>query len=756
MKLQNIIFTEIIIISLLFIVGCDRQADQEGSESDLVIQLPDSDNVSVQSPTLTEKYVGSSQCTSCHQQEMQDWQGSHHDLAMQHVSDKTVLGDFNNASFDYFGTVSKFYKQEGRYFVETDGPDGKLTQYPIAYTFGVYPLQQYLIEFPGGRLQALNIVWDSRTSQEGGQRWYHLYPNEQIKHDDELHWTGINQNWNYMCADCHSTNLQKNYIAKEQEYKTSWSEIDVACEACHGPGSQHVKWAGDGKGGEVPNKGFAYALDERRGIAWAMDSATGIAKRSKEKVSDTEIEVCARCHSRRGTAFPNTHPGDSFLDGFHPSLLTDPLYYPDGQIRDEVYVYGSFLQSKMYHAGVSCSDCHQPHSLKLRAEGNSLCGQCHLPAKYESASHHLHDEATQGSLCVNCHMPSKTYMGVDERRDHSFRIPRPDLSKALGVPNACTQCHSDRTDKWAEDAISKVHGKADPNHYAVILALARQGEPEVGTLLAKLILDDAQPAIVRATAVTLFPPYLSNETAQILQIVSQSDEPLLGLALATIADRIPSQYRPAFSVPLLYDNNRVTRSLAANTLSGISLEMFPKEVQENYKASIEEFVISSEFNADRPEHLTNLADHYTRIGSFQEAKNYYQRAIQVAPFYTPAHINYSDYYRRIGDEKKAQQVLNDALSDVRGKASIYHSLGLSYVRQKQMGTALEYLQQAADAEDAVARYSYVYAIALNSEGRRADALSVLEQALSRYGNDREILSALISIQKEAGRSSQLD
>ncbi len=197
-------------------------------------------------PASTGSFVGKAACASCHAEEVQRWTGSHHDLAMQEVSDDTVLGDFANASLTHFGVTSTFYRDDDRFMVRTEGTNGKLADFEIRYVFGVHPLQQYLIEFPGGRLQALGLAWDTRTKAQGGQRWYHLYPNEKIAHDDELHWTQPSQNWNTMCAECHSTHLQKNYDPKTRSFATAWSEIDVSCEACHGPGSAHVDWAEPG------------------------------------------------------------------------------------------------------------------------------------------------------------------------------------------------------------------------------------------------------------------------------------------------------------------------------------------------------------------------------------------------------------------------------------------------------------------------------------------------------------------------------
>lgn len=730
---------KIIIFLSLTLFGCSEQ----NSNSDKKKQIKTSEE-------KVAVYVGAKQCSGCHEKQFESWQGSHHDLAMQHADEKTVLGDFNNTSFDYFGTVSKFYKKDQTFFVQTDGPDGKLTDYPIAYTFGVYPLQQYLIEFSRGRYQALNIVWDTRSKQQGGQRWFHLYPNEHIKHDDELHWTGINQNWNYMCADCHSTNLDKNYDLDTKQYKTTWSDIDVGCEACHGPASKHIVWA-DKKGNKDKGKGFSVAFHERKNINWVIDSVTGNAKRNSTKQSNIEIEACAQCHSRRTTMKKGARPEHALLDNFQPSLLTEPLYHADGQINGEVYVYGSFVQSKMYHVGVTCSDCHEPHSLKIRADGNALCSQCHLPKKYDSAEHHLHKKNSEGSQCVACHMPAKKFMVVDARRDHSLRIPRPDLSVKLGVPNACSQCHNNKSAKWAANKLEQKFGKPSKKHFAEAIHAGRESLPGAVTLLAELIADEKQPAIARATAVTLMPPYLSRETAPLLQIAANDEAPFLGLGLANALESIPLQLRLPFAYPLLYDEMRITRSLAARSLVGVSLQKLPPEGTTKFNESLEGYKAAQLFNADRPESLVNLASFYAQEGQTQLAEQFYLNAISLAPFYTPAHVNLADFYRGIGDDISGEAVLRNALLEVRDKTAIQHAIGLLLIRQKKMPEAVDFLRLAAESASATARYIYVYAIALNTSGKSKQAIRILERAQQKYPVNQEILYALVSINRESGK-----
>ncbi len=424
--------------------------------------------------------VGRAVCRECHAKEDRQWQGSHHDLAMQQADDKTVLGDFDDATLTQFGVTSRFFRKDGRFVVHTDGTDGKLHDYDIAYTFGVYPLQQYLVPFPGGRLQVLDIAWDSSPRAEGGQRWFHLHPDEKIAAGDVLYWTEPNLNWNYMCAGCHSTNLKKHYDSATRTYKTSWSEIDVSCEACHGPGSMHVgraKAVAAGRDTGAANRGLTVVFGERKAVHWTTDDATRKPVRSQPNKSHKEIRGCARCHSRRSQLSDDFVPGQSFMDAYHPALLTQDLYYPDGQIQDEVYVWGSFQQSRMFHqGGGTCSDCHDPHSAQLRAPGEQVCYQCHAAARYATKTHHHHQAGSRGSSCVECHMPATTFMGVDRRHDHSFRIPRPDLTVKLAVPNACNACHEDKDASWAVETVEKWYGQKPKGYqqFASVLQAGRQ------------------------------------------------------------------------------------------------------------------------------------------------------------------------------------------------------------------------------------------------------------------------------------------
>jgi cytochrome c553 len=512
----------------LSIAGCSGRRDQTAG-----------------TPAVNATYVGLTACVDCHTREYALWNASDHAKAMAIPSDSTVLGDFDGVEFTQHGITSRFSKTPDGYFVRTEGEDGKLHDYRVKYVFGFRPLQQYLVEFPGGKLQTLPLTWDARPREAGGQRWYHIYGEERIAPNDILFWTRITQNWNYMCAECHSTNLRKNYDAKEGKYNTSWTDIAVACEACHGPGSAHVEWAnakgatggpaaGTGATGGAAAMGLTVSLKDPVRGTWAMDPATGNSKRTPPLKSDVLLETCARCHVRRTQLREPYAPGQPLASTHLPALLDEPLYFPDGQIEDEVYEYASFKQSKMHANGVTCTDCHDVHSMKAYATDNSLCARCHSPRKFDSPAHHFHDPGKAGASCVGCHMPTRTYMGVDARRDHSIRVPRPELTERFGVPNACASCHKDKSAKWVADSFAKWYGRkgADTLHYARALQAGREGSPDAPALLAALAANRTAPPIVRATALSSMQRYPGAGTAAAVRGGILDADPLVRLGAA--------------------------------------------------------------------------------------------------------------------------------------------------------------------------------------------------------------------------------
>ena len=706
------------------------------------------------------KHVGQDVCVECHAEQVRLWQGSHHDLAMQHASDETVLADFNDAQFTYAGITTTFYKKNNKFLVRTGGADGKLHDYEIKYVFGVTPLQQYLVELDRGRLQALTIAWDTRDRKEGGQRWFHLYPDEEITHTDELHWTRIHFNWNSLCAECHSTNLQKNYDSATDTFETSWSEIDVSCEACHGPASNHVTWAEkkpDKQSGSEEtddNKGLPVLFDERRDVVWKMNGKTGNAQRSVKRTSEKEIQVCAQCHSRRSVISTDYSPGKPFMDHYMPRLLDQGMYFADGQIQDEVYVYGSFLQSKMYNAGVTCSDCHEPHSLELRQQGNGVCLQCHAADKFDNKKHHFHEAGTTGSLCAECHMPPRNYMVVDPRHDHSFRIPRPDLSVRLGTPNACNHCHKEKDVAWAVTQVKKWYGEmpAGYQQFAVALDAGRKGHPAAGQMLAEQINDLKTPDIARASAISNLSQYLDQSAFNVIQQGLQDEDAMVRMASISAVEGLQSSVLVQMLFPLLDDPVRSVRIEAARVLAPVPVGNLQGEQFSIYTRAADEYIASQQVNAERPEAQLSLANYYLAKGKAGLAEVALTKAINLEDTFIPAYVNLADLYRLQNKDTDAHELLLKAIRLAPDNADLRHALGLLLVRQKKTEQAVVELKAAARLMPENVRYVYVYAVALNSTGKQEEAIEQLRAAHDRFPDNVDILQALIAFNRDAGNA----
>jgi len=703
-------------------------------------------------------FVGSEACAGCHEAEAKLWRPSQHAHAMDHATDKSVLGDFSGSTFDYYGVPSRFFRQDGKFLVETDGPDGKLDIFEIKYTFGVDPLQQYLVELPGGRLQALSLAWDTRPKAKGGQHWFHLYPNEEIRHGDVLHWTKLNQNWNFMCAECHSTGVRKNYDAAHDRFATTWTEISVGCEGCHGQGSRHVVWAQNQRSWwpfakvDDRNMGLLVRFTEREGVTWHRDPVTGRPERSvAPAVLRKEVETCGLCHARRGEFSEEWVPGHWLSDTHAVSLLSRGLYQADGQMHDEVYNYGSFKQSKMFAAGVTCSDCHEPHGAKLRVAGDGLCLQCHSET-YAAADHRHHESANPAVACASCHMPNRTYMVVDPRHDHSFRIPRPDLSAKLHTSNACTDCHADKSPEWAASTIERWHGSKREGfqNYAEAFDAAWSDKADAAVRLAKVAEDGNAPAFVHASALTELASRISPANIDLARAGLSDPDPMVRIAALDMLQNVPAAqiWQPVSS--LLSDPVRGVRIAAVFLLADAPAASIPAADREHFEQAAAEFIAAQRLNADRPEARAMLGSFDAKRGLLTDAESEYKAALALSPQYSPAATNLADLYRRLNRDDDGERVLRAAIALSERDASLHHALGLALVRQKRYDEALEELHKAAADDPSQPRFAYVYAVALHSAGRSVEALTELKDILVHRPDDQNTLMAIVSYSRDAG------
>jgi Tfp pilus assembly protein PilF len=673
----------------------------------------------------------------CHKAEYDKWQNSHHDRAMEIASDETVLGDFGNVSVDFHGVISRFYRKDSKFFVHTQGPDGKMGEFEITHTFGWYPLQQYLVPFPGGRLQCLPITWDVKE-----KKWYHLYPDAPIDPSDWLYWTNAGQNWNGMCAECHSTNLKKNYDIQSDAYQTTWSEIDVSCEACHGPGSRHVEWA------ELPD------------MARPQTADYDLVVIAKDMDSREQVELCAPCHSRRAILGDYTHAEPDLLDSMLPSLLTPELYFADGQILEEVYVYGSFTQSKMYSRNVRCSDCHDVHSIKKVKEGNELCLQCHLAGIYDTKAHHFHKKKGEngepiksvdgkvlfdvgtGAECVQCHMPERPYMVIDYRADHSFRIPRPDLSIKMSTPNACNRCHVDKTDQWSNEYMTKWYGPGRQAHYGAIIDEGRKRSRHAHKDLIKLAGDPLYPVIVRSTALSLLAAYPGEETSRAYELALMDDEALIRRTAVDHLTVSDPKRQAELLISMLYDPVTAVRIEAARRMAEVSNPALNSHQQTVFQASLDEYQKSMEYSADFAFGRHNLANLYVALEQPQKAVENYQAAIKIDHLFYPAKVNLAMLYNQMGKNSEAEILLREVAASHPEMVEVHYSLGLLMAEEKKYAEAAHHLKQAAAGMPHRARVHYNLGLLLQYLKQDLEAEAALRKAQELEPDNLDYLYAL--------------
>ncbi|MCA9216071.1 MAG: tetratricopeptide repeat protein [Planctomycetales bacterium] len=729
-------------------------------------------------------YIGGHSCIECHQGQHKLWTGSHHDLAMDEATDATVLGDFNDATLEHFGITSKMFRRDGRFFVNTEGPNGKLADFEISYVFGVEPLQQYMVEFDRtagmpdneiARLQVLRVSWNTEK-----QEWFYLSPpdvDEKLAPDDPLHWTRSAQNWNHMCASCHSTNLHKNFDPETRTYHTTFSDIDVNCEACHGPGSLHVE------------------LANANSLFWDRNLGYGLRKVKGEKNS-VEVQACAPCHSRRRTICPDHNLKTSYYDNFMNELFRPETYHADGQIKDEVYVFGSFIQSKMYHKDIKCSDCHDPHTTRLKHDGNAVCTSCHQhpAAKYDHSGHHHHQPGSPGASCVACHMPESPFMEIDLRADHSLRVPRPDLSVSTNTPNACTGCHLDkdnvdaahrddlqhyadwlavrdssdqvdaelrRADQWCADAFQKWYaGKTLPPNYGDAFAAAWKNETDIATEALKDILDSrANPAIVRASA--------------LLQLAETNYRDALQLSAGLVSDRDPQVRATSLGIlefgedqigranllrtvePLLRDPTQSVRIEAARILASVERTALQQSSLIHFDAAIEAYrrgLIADSDQAAAHMSLGILEERFAQAERsqqrLQKAISHYRDAIRVQPDVTGPRSNLAGILEQLGQQDEVAKLRAEELKLLERDAAIapdvamvQYRYGLSLYLNKRMDEAAEVIAKACDLAPDSVEYRYM--------------LTGLLQNLNRFDEAIERTDELIKLQPTNSQFQQL-
>lgn len=828
-----VVIAVIITVAVFFIADPDTSVPltNTASESVPLNNSTKSSQTPISPGHNQREFVGSEQCVSCHQSEYQLWQQSHHRHAFAIADSNSVLADFSS-QFTYTDGLAIFEQRSENDFegkvennvesndennvenmaVEKKPVDNKATHYqiriqtdkgeqiyPVAYTLGHYPLQQYLLETEPGNLQVFALAWDARPEAQGGQRWMELQAGEAASAENAFHWRNYFQNWNSQCADCHTTDFSKGYkppifadgsvddVVKESgSFNSFWSEAGVTCESCHGPASQHIAWANGDGNQQNDNKGLLKnfsSVDK-----WEFKAGQSIA--SKLQLSKTNVDAssnhanletidsCAACHSLRQpiSSMALEQNNTSWANYFEATRVREPLYFADGQIREEVFVYGSFTQSKMFQAGVTCSNCHNVHSGKVlgfdsenlaQPENDAVCAQCHRADVFAVDSHHHHPQDSEAARCVSCHMPERNYMQVDPRRDHGFHKPSPALSELLDTPNVCVDCHSkqdigkqnkvdhssdDKNNQWAAKTITTwraeaglTNADAALDYSSWLLRFAKLQAPTSDTVTTAqqtvkwqtlevdryhLLASANTPPMKKAMLLQSMP--IDNAQAyQVLaaRLADKSVEVRLA-AIERFAD-FDGRVRQQMLMPLLDDPIKAVRLAATLALADL-LNIADQSNGANNQASllnqallkqrITQFIAAYKNHEELLASQLKLADIYSRMGDFSAAEKSYQKALALVPFYVPAMINLADLYRIQQRDDKAEKILQRALDAAKNTAEV---------------TLKEQADQAVQAP----RLSSAYIAALQQQATVEYSLGLLyvrgknyQQAASRLKN----------------------
>jgi tetratricopeptide (TPR) repeat protein len=692
-------------------------------------------------PAQMPDFIGASVCADCHTAQTSKWRDSHHGWALRKPSPENVLGDFGGVEFEHKGIKTRFITRDGKYLIETPGSDGKPAIFEVVYTIGVTPLQQYLFETEKGHLQVLDIAWDVDR-----KRWFPVFPDQEAVPGNGLHWTGPYKNWQARCAECHQTGFEKGFDPKTHAYSSKWKEDTVSCESCHGPGGNHAAWAKDPDNYDpTANPGM-----DKQGLT------VPFGKTAQEK----ELQICSPCHSRREPFGTDSPPaGAPFADHYNLALLRNGLYHADGQINDEVYVMGSFLQSKMHAKGVTCSNCHDPHSLELKASGNAVCSQCHSPAGnadfpslqkkiYDAPSHHHHEEGSAAAQCVNCHMPEKKFMVVDGRRDHSFQVPRPDISVKTGTPDVCVECHEGKSVQWADDAIKSwfPSSRSGQPHFAIAFSAARAGDlgAENAASLLAIAEDITAAPIVRASALDLLRDSTNPQTVAGGVALLNDESDLVREAAVKLFRRTAPASRFKLLAPLLSDARKSVRISAARELLGIPLARFPEEARGKVRAANREFQETLLARSDFPETQVAIAGLALTMRNTAAAKGALREALAMDPQLGDAWQLLARIEMAEGNPGAARKSLDEALLKLPQSANLQFSMARTLTQQNKDAEALEYFAKTAKLLPDDEAVQIEWATALTRLKRYSEALNRSQIARNLVPENPTVL-ALIAV-----------
>ncbi len=667
-------------------------------------------------------------CAGCHPKEVEAWKGSQHANANRLLEarlDQVAFSPERTLVHGSFKTTTRM--RDGNFEFVTVGPGSTTRVYRAEAAIGITPLVQYLVPFPGGRLQTVDVSYDPRSNE-----WFNAFGAEDRQPHEWGYWTNRSMNWNTQCAFCHMTGFEKNYDPVSDSYASTWDAMGISCAQCHVVSNQ---------------------------LSVTSNQCPLVAPASNHQPSTINpfpyLDNCASCHARREQMTDTYKPGDDFHDHFRLTLADNPAtFYPDGQIRDEDYEYNSFMTSRMGHKGVTCLDCHDPHSYKLKApaENNALCLSCHIAPGQRGASvidfvtHSHHSLTNKGSTCVECHMPHGTYMVRDNRRDHGFTSPDPQLTKELGIPNACTKCHLDKPVEWSIDWVNQWYGaekmeQRRSRQRARVIARAQAGDDSnVSNLLAMARSEEI--ISWQATLLTLLRPWAAQpEVTSFLRESLTNGHPLIRSAAVNALHRTPGSYDVL--TPLRRDPSRLVRMDAAwATLNPI----------ENDPASMAELVQYLNTVSDQPAGAIRQGQKALAEDKPALAESWMRKAAAWDPSAVPFSL-LGQVLHENGKTAEAETLFVKAAAYDPANAEYLHMLALFYGETERLPDAVVQLEKAVTIDPGFGRAWYNLGLVHAEMQNLPEALKALQRAESLMLQSPEPAYAAATIHARMGDST---
>lgn len=652
-----------------------------------------------------DKVPISRQCGACHKQQFLEWANSDHAWAFRTIQPKLDAQAFHGQKFDngverlLFSTGA----QQNRLITDTDSGQTWIARHALGKT----PLVQYLVEAPDGGFHTTEAAWDVHQRE-----WFDVFGNDPRKDGNWGHWRGRGMNWNTQCAWCHMSGFRKNYNTDEDRYHSTWKEPGVTCIQCH----------------EIKD---------------SPDVTTGCMAGGKEGATLSLQQMhdnCATCHARREELDDQFRVGDCFDDHYKLELPTrEGIFYANGMQQDEDYCETGLRLSRMGKAGVTCLDCHNPHTgtLKLTQEDNALCLRCHangsLVGKVKAPvidpiKHSPCPPDSKGARCVECHMPESFYMARDPRRDHSFNSPDPQLSIEYGIPNACTKCHRDMSNERAAEIVSRFYEasentkKSRQRTRAVCHAWQRQNHFHTDLLAALAVEENGA---WRATLLELLADCSGYPEVGEAALKHLTDESPLARAAAV---RILAERNSSHAWKALKDPRRVVRNEAGWSLR----QNLPKSNQARQESEA-----TARFQADQPPGAMKLARFASEDGRNNEADRWYRKAIQWDPSGIVARHDYALFLSRLGRNHDALTQLETALSLAPEDADLHFKKALCLIELNRTEEGLKSLDKAISLQPQFLRAIYNRAILHHRQGHIEQAINDLEQCDQLNGQSPE-------------------